>query len=108
MPEPELHGWMNPGAFQNLGEGPLCLLDVLRVDVVEDTVLDHLFLSIAQYPLDRGALVADYAFCIQGSDDVRGVLDQGAEPLLALAELRLRLLGSVMSLMMLCAAGLPS
>ncbi len=46
----------------------------------------------AQYSLDRRALVADGAVGLEDRDDVRGVLDEGAETLLALPEFLLRLL----------------
>ena len=48
------------------------LRKVVRVEVVEDAVSDHLFGTVAQHSLDGGADVAYGAFGIDDRDDVGG------------------------------------
>src|ERR687894_784479 len=49
----------------------------------EDAGADPLFRPVAKHPLDRRALVADDTVGFEDHNDIRSVLDQGPEPLLA-------------------------
>ena len=58
--------------------------------VAEDVASDPVLRPVSQQTFDRRGLVEDRALGVEEADDVRGVLDQGAEPRLARLE---RLLG---------------
>ncbi len=70
MPKPELHRRIDPRAFYGRSESSPHVLDVIRVDVVEDDGPDHLFIVIAQYPLGCRALVVDGALGVEDRNDV--------------------------------------
>ena len=87
-PEPELRGLGTPGtvdgARQRLRDGG----DVVRVDEVEGIALQQVAGLVAEHALDRRAGVAEHAVFPNDRHDVRRVLDEGAEVLLALAQRR--------------------
>jgi hypothetical protein len=58
-------------------------LAVVGVDQGEGVAVDQLARVVAKHPADRLAVVADGPVGVDDADHVRGVLDQGAEPLLA-------------------------
>jgi hypothetical protein len=59
---------------------------VVRLDEVQQRAADDLLGRVAEHLLDRGALVADDGIGADHREHVRGVMHQGLEALLALAQ----------------------
>ena len=92
VPQAELGRDRGPGPAQDrVEEGPLAA-QVVGVDdrVAKDVPADPVLRPVPQQTFHRRGLIEDRALGVEEADDVRGVLDQEAEPLLALAQ---RLLG---------------
>ena len=85
MADPEL-GRRRARSVDHRGEHPPHGLAVLRVDVVEDGVLDDFLGFVAEQALERRAPVPDRPARVHDHDDVERVVDERAEVLLALAQ----------------------
>src|SRR5215217_873762 len=96
----ELQGRVKPSSFQDLGECVQRSIPVVRMDRVECVGSYLLFRLVAGYPLDCRAYVVDGAVGLENRDDIRTVLYQRAEALLALFDNHLDLLalGDVLDL----------
>src|SRR5918998_617350 len=83
VPDPVLHGREGAGDVAVLPEQPRHAVAVLGVDQAERVEPDPILRREAEHSPDGGALVGDGAVLGEHEDDVRGVLDEGAESLLA-------------------------
>jgi hypothetical protein len=84
--EPAVHrGWVGRG-LQHLVKLGLEIATVTRVHQVEQAVPHQLGRGVGKDPLGRGALEPDDPLAIGDGHDVRRMVDQGPEMLLALAQ----------------------
>ena len=75
-------------------KSPGQVLRRILLDEFPDRLADHLLRFVAEDVLDGGGVVEDYAVAVDDHHAVPGVVDDGLEPLPALAQLLLDLLES--------------
>ena len=86
VPEAKLRRLRRPRRLHPAPQGVGDRHEVVGVHELEGVALEQIARSVSQQPLHRGARVAEDAVFAQDGDDVGGVVDEGAEVLLALAK----------------------
>src|SRR2546430_1112327 len=82
-PEPELRGVGDPGVADRARQGLGDDRNVVRMHIVERVALEQLPRCVSEHALHGRAGVAEHAVLAHDRDDVRRVLDERAEVLLA-------------------------